>query len=673
MNKREAAEEIAALSAALSEASYRYYVLSQPTISDAEYDRMFRRLEQLERDYPELVRQDSPTQRVGASPLSEFATVSHRVPMLSLNNAMNEEEIREFDSQVMRFLSKEVGLHEPIEYVIEHKFDGVAITLSYENGVLVRGATRGDGSTGEDVTQNLRTIKAIPLRLMQQSEQDSLIEVRGEVLFLSQAFERFNEERLTRGEEQFANARNAASGSLRQLDPAVTARRPLTFFAYGFGALEGVESPETHYEAQLFARRLGFPVSPLLRRVIGIDAVVDAYQQAQRERNELPFEVDGTVIKVNSFGLQSILGYRQRSPRWAIAAKFPPVEENTILQDIIVQVGRTGALTPVAVLEPVKVGGVIVARATLHNEDEIKRKDLRIGDRVVVRRQGDVIPAVVASIAVARTGAEREFKFPDRCPECGAAVERREGEAVARCPNERCPAKIEARILHFASRDGADIEGLGEKLVELLLAHHLLKDIASLYELESAQLQKLPRMGKVSSDNLIKAILRRRELPLNKFIYALGIRHVGERTAAALAQYSGTVDKFLTLGSKELAEVPDIGPEIERSVLSWLEDRHERQMLERLFSLGVKILPAKKADSKALAGKTFVLTGTLNYMSRKEAQDRIEALSGKVSGSVSKNTDYVVAGADPGSKLEKARALSVAVIDELEFLKLLGL
>jgi DNA ligase (NAD+) len=654
----------------LNQHCHRYYVLSRPIVSDAEYDRLYRELEDLERKYPEEVLPESPTRRVGAPVATGFSTVTHRIPMLSLDNAMSEDELRAFDDQVQRFLEKVGGVSPQdarrIEYFVELKFDGVAVTLTYEGGLLARGATRGDGTLGEDITANVRTIRSIPLRLIATEVQSpqSIIEVRGEVLFLRKDFAALNRELEEGGDEPFANPRNAASGSLRQLDSAETARRPLTFFAYGFGALEGLGAPATHAEAVQRLKALGFLVSPFAKTVKGADALCAAYREAREQRPQLPFEVDGMVVKVNHRALQDQLGFRQRSPRWAIAAKFPPVEEVTTLEDIVVQVGRTGALTPVAILSPVKVGGVVVSRATLHNEDEIRRKQLMIGDRVVVRRQGDVIPAVVAALIERRDGTERAFVFPSACPECGTPAVREEGEVVRRCPNPACPAKVVERALHFARRSAVDIEGLGEKMVRALLDAHLLSDVADLYALTTDKLEKLPRMGEVSSAKLVEAIQKRKEIPLDRFIFALGIRHVGERTAAALARASGSLDAFLGLTEEQLHLIQDIGEETAKSVAQFLKDPDERGVIARLLSRGVKVLPVAGPRSAALTGKTFVLTGTFPTLSRSEATQLIQSCGGVVSGSVSKKTHYVVAGADPGSKLQKAEALGVPVIDE---------
>jgi DNA ligase (NAD+) len=672
-------ERIDALVQSLNDHAYRYYVLSQPTISDAEYDRLFRELQQLEAAHPECVRSDSPTQRVGGKPLEGFEAVRHTVPMLSLDNAMDEDEVRDFDDQVRRFLAKD-GMHiDAIDYTVECKFDGVAVSLIYRDGMLERAATRGDGTTGEDVTSNVRTIKAIPLQVRGARQLQGVIEIRGEVLFKKREFEALNEERIARGEESFANPRNAASGSLRQLDPRETARRPLWFFAYGVGVVES-EDPRI---ADLSSRPLdqvmravadfGFSISPGFRLARGSVGIVDAYRKAEAERDSLPFEVDGLVIKVNDPALQQRLGFRQRSPRWAVAAKFKPVEAITTLEDITVQVGRTGALTPVAMLAPVRVGGVIVSRATLHNQDEIERKGIRIGDRVVVRRQGDVIPAVVAVVTAARNGAEREFAFPNTCPECDTRVERVPGEAVARCPNAHCPAKLHNRILHYASRDAMDIEGLGDKMVALLLEHKMIQELPAIYALTVEQLQELPRMGELSSKNLVAAIHASKKRPLDRFIFALGIRHVGSKTGLVLARHCGTIERFLEVTEEELLSIDEVGPETAASILSFLRDDVEVSIVRQLLKHGVHPEPVvvDRAKSQKLAGATFVLTGTFSTMSRKQAEEKILEWGGKVSGSVSKKTNYVVAGESPGSKLDAAEKLGVPVISEEDLLGML--
>ncbi|MEY4668203.1 MAG: ligase, NAD-dependent [Pseudomonadota bacterium] len=668
-------EKMDALVDELHEHSHRYYVLSQPTISDAEYDEKFRELEKLEREYPDLVRPDSPTMRVGAQPLEGFPTVQHKIPMLSLNNAMNEQELIDFDEQVRRFLSKDGHDGGEIEYTIEFKFDGVAVSLSYENGLLVQGATRGDGTTGEDVTSNVKTIKSIPLRLRGAKAQKGSVEIRGEVLFRKKEFEALNLERQERGEETFANPRNAASGSLRQLDPQETARRPLYFFAYGIARVEGNGefSHATLQNSMEEVESLGFSISPGYKTVKGVQGLLEEYRKAEEGRESLPFEVDGIVIKVNRIGLQEQLGFRQRSPRWAIAAKFKPVEAVTTLEDIIIQVGRTGALTPVAVLKPVPVGGVVVSRATLHNQDEIERKGLLIGDKVVVRRQGDVIPAVVAALTASRMGNERQFKFPTKCPECATPVERIGDEAVTRCPNPSCPAKTHNRILHYASRDAMDIEGLGDKMVALLLEHHVVRELPDIYRLTIEQLQELPRMGELSSSNLVEAIAASTKRPLSRFIFALGIRHVGTKTGAVIARQCRTVENFLGLTEEDLLAMEEIGPETARSVAQFLSDPRERRIVERLMERGVH--PAAEAApvrGGVFEGKTLVLTGTLATLSRKEAEELVVKNGGKVSSSVSKKTSFVVAGEAAGSKLDAAKKLGVPVITEDAFREMVG-
>ena len=672
--KRDISQQIDTLIEELQEHSHLYYVLSQPTVSDAEYDETFRELQKLEDAHPELVRSDSPTQRVGAAPLAGFSTVSHKVPMLSLDNAMNEQELLDFDEQLRRFLSKDGHSVDAIEYTVEFKFDGVAVSLAYEKSLFVQGATRGDGTTGEDVTSNVRTIKAIPLKLRGAAQKSGRIEIRGEVIFKKKEFEALNAERQARGEDTFANPRNAASGSLRQLDPRETARRPLYFFSYGLGFLQesaGLSSSNLS-QTMLEIEKLGFSISPGFRTVKGAEALVKAYREAEETRDSLPFEVDGLVVKVNDYALQERLGFRQRSPRWAIAAKFKPVEAVTTLNDIIIQVGRTGALTPVAVLAPVRVGGVVVSRATLHNQDEIERKGLLLGDRVVVRRQGDVIPAVVAAITASRTGEERPFRFPTTCPECDSPVERVPDGAVTRCPNPNCPAKTHNRILHYASRDAMDIEGLGDKMVGLLLENGVVKSLPDIYELAVEKLHELPRMGQLSSSNLVQAIEESKKRPLSRFIFALGIRHVGTKTATVIARNCHTIETFLTLTEDVLVDIEEIGPETARSVAEFLGNEDERKLVERLLQLGV----APEAQQGVVAdgsfqGKTFVLTGALATLSRKEAEELVISNGGTVSSSVSKKTSYVVAGESPGSKLDAARKYGVMILSEEKFKDLL--
>jgi DNA ligase (NAD+) len=587
MNRAEAQERITQLILELEDACYRYYVLSQPTLSDAEYDRRFRELEKLELDFPDLVRSDSPTQRVGATPAAGFVTAAHTIPMLSLTNAMDGVEIQSFDEQVRRFLSDQSAAEAALEYSIELKFDGVAVSLRYEGGVLQQALTRGDGLSGEDITQNIRTVLSVPLRLRGPHVPD-VLEVRGEVVFSKEAFNRLNAERLQAGEEPFANPRNAASGSLRQLDSRETAKRKLSFYAYGLGVVQGWSLPATHAECLHVLQKLGFQISPYLRAAKSGEELVAVYAEANQLRETLPFEVDGLVIKVNSLSLQEKLGFRQRSPRWAVAAKFAAVEEHTRLLDIVVQVGRTGAITPVAVLEPVQVGGVVVSRATLHNEDEIKRKDLRIGDLVVVRRQGDVIPAVVSAVTAARTGAEREFQFPRTCPECSCPLERPHGEAVSRCVNQSCPARIEQKVLHFASRNAVDIEGLGEKWVALLIENNLIENLSDIYKLSKEQILSLPRTGDVFAEKLLSAITRSKNVPFNRFIFALGLRHVGERTALILARFCRNIESFLGLSLEVLEGIPEVGTETAASVWAYVNSKEGQEEVKQLIAVGVQ-------------------------------------------------------------------------------------
>ena len=665
---------IDALRREIEEHNYRYYVLDAPTIPDAEYDRLFRELQALEAAHPELVTPDSPTQRVGAAPASAFRQVTHRQPMLSLNNAFSDEEVAAFDRRVRE------GLGHPaddIEYAAEPKFDGLAVNLTYENGVLVQGATRGDGYTGEDVTANLRTIRSIPLGLAGDT-RPALLEVRGEVIMLHRDFERLNQEQRGRGEKEFVNPRNAAAGSLRQLDPRVTASRRLHFFAYGIGACEGCPPWETHDAVMRALAGMRFPVSGERAVVRGLDGLLGYFRHIGALRPRLPFDIDGVVYKVNSLADQERLGYVSRAPRWALAHKFPAEEALTVVEDIIVQVGRTGALTPVAKLRPVFVGGVTVSHATLHNQDEIDRKDVRIGDTVYVRRAGDVIPEIVAVVLEKRPHPPPpRFDILERypvCPVCGSRVVRLPGEAVARCTGGLyCPAQRKQSLLHFASRRAMDIEGLGEKLVDQLVDQGLVKTPVDLYRLDVPTLARLERMGEKSAQKLIAAIDRSRHTTLARFIYALGIRNVGEATARDLAHHFGSLDALMNADEAALMAVPDIGPVVAESIRQFFAEPHNRQVIAGLRRVGVTWPERREASARtALTGKTFVLTGTLASMTRDEARERIEAAGGKVSASVSKKTDYVVAGSEPGSKLARARELGVPVLDEAGFLALLG-
>ncbi|WP_025321915.1 NAD-dependent DNA ligase LigA [Deferrisoma camini] len=647
--------------------NYRYYVLDRPEIPDEEYDRLFRELVELEERYPELRSPDSPTQRVGAPPLEAFEPAPHAVPMLSLENAMDEAELREFDARVRRFL----GTDEPVVYSCEPKFDGLAVELTYRDGVLVRGATRGDGTVGEDVTVNLRTVRTVPLGLL-GTEVPRLVDVRGEVVMPVEAFHRLNREQEQAGLTPFANPRNAAAGSVRQLDSSITARRPLEFFAYGVGRLEGMEV-KTHWELMERLHGWGFRVSEHRRRTRGIDGAVEYCRETEARRDEFPYEIDGCVIKVDDLELQERLGAKARAPRWAIAYKFAPRQAVTRVVDIEASVGRTGAVTPVAVLEPVSVGGVTVSRATLHNPDEVARKDIRIGDWVVIQRAGDVIPEVVRALPERRTGDERPFVMPERCPVCGARIERPEGEAIPRCTGLSCPAQLKARIRHFASRRAMDIDGLGTKLVDQLVEKGLVRDVADLFRLSEADLVPLERMAEKSARNLVEAIDRARTRDLARFVYALGIRHVGEATARALAERFGSLEALMDASEEDLLAVPDVGPEVASSVRAFFAEPANRESIRRMLEAGVRPAPPTRPEAAEapLAGKTFVFTGALESMTRDEAKARVEALGGKVTSSVSRRTDYVVVGADPGSKAEKARTLGVPILTEPEFLELL--
>ena len=646
---------------------YYYYVLNQPIISDAEYDRLFRELQELEQKYPQLVTPDSPTQRVGAPPAEEFRPVRHALPMLSLQNCFTEEEFLDWDRRVRRLL----GGEKPV-YVCEPKLDGLSVELVYEDGVFTVGSTRGDGYTGEDVTQNLRTIKQVPLRLLSDEiPPPRLLEVRGEVYMEKEAFKRLNEERAKSGEPLFANPRNAAAGSLRQLDPGVTASRPLKLFCYALGRVEGIEI-KSQEELLVTLPKLGFPVNPLWRRCETPEEAIDFYHELLERREELPYEADGMVVKVNDFAQREVLGEVSRAPRWAIAFKFPAEEATTRVLDIVVQVGRTGALTPVAILEPVEVSGVTVSRATLHNEDEVRRKDVRIGDWVVVRRAGEVIPEIVKSIPERRTGEEKEFKMPTRCPVCGGPVVRPPGEVVHRCENLSCPARIKESIRHFASRRAADIEGLGEKLVDQLVDKGLVRRISDLYHLTKEQLAALERMGDKSAQNLLEQLERSKGMSLARFIYALGIRYVGEHIAEVLAERFGSIDELARASYEELVEIPEIGPRIAQSIVDFFASEDNRRLIEELKAVGIDPRAERPKEKGPLAGKTLVFTGRLSDMTREEAKRLVESLGGKVASSVSRKVDYVVVGEDPGSKLDRARELGIPTLTEEEFRKLVG-
>lgn len=645
-----------------------YYALDRPEISDAEYDSLFRELQQLESRFPELLTPDSPTQRVGAAPLPAFSQVSHQLPMLSLNNAFDEDEVRSFDRRAREVLSQE-----SIEYAVEPKFDGLAISLRYEHGMLATGATRGDGFTGEDVTANLRTIRDIPLRL-DMPEPPRLLEVRGEVLMMKADFLRLNQTRQARGEKLFANPRNAAAGSLRQLDSRITASRRLSFFAYGLGALDGLPGFATHSGMMDFLQSIKLPVCPERAVVQGAAGLLAYYADIGTRRAALPYDIDGVVYKVNALARQAQLGFVSRAPRWAVAHKFPAEEALTEVLGIDVQVGRTGALTPVARLKPVFVGGVTVTNATLHNEDEIRRKDVQVGDTVIVRRAGDVIPEVAGVMLDLRPASVTPFVMPASCPVCGSHVVRDEEEAVARCSGGLyCPAQRKQAILHFASRRAMDIEGLGDKLVEQLVDKEIIHSPADLYRLNVQELAGLERMAEKSALNIVQAIERSKETTLARFIFALGIRNVGEATAKELARHFGNLDAIMASSLDALLQVADIGPVVAESILQFFSEPHNREVLRLLVETGIRWPEGEGSAPRTggLLGKTLVLTGTLPTLSRETAKEMIEAQGGKVSGSVSKKTDYVVAGAEAGSKLEKAQALGVTILDEDGLMNLL--
>lgn len=660
----------------IDEANYRYYVLDAPTLPDSEYDRLLRELQAIEAAHPELATPDSPTQRVGAGPLKSFAQVTHGIPMLSLNNAFSETEVVAFDRRAREGLGRE---DEQLEYAVEPKFDGLAITLRYENGLFVGGATRGDGYTGEDVSANLRTVRAIPMRLA-GADAPSLLEVRGEVLMLRKDFERLNDQARARGEKTFANPRNAAAGSLRQLDSRITAQRRLSFFAYGVGRVEGGNLPDTHSGIMAWLAGMHFPVAPQRGTAKGVAGLLAFFDELGRGREKLPYDIDGAVYKVNRLADQEALGFVARAPRFALAHKYPAQEELTTVEAIDVQVGRTGALTPVARLKPVFVGGVTVTNATLHNEDEVRRKDVRVGDTVIVRRAGDVIPEVVSILPERRPMKDLvepvhgPFVMPTTCPECGAPVLRLDDEAAARCTNGlACPAQRKQAVIHFASRRAMDVEGLGDKLVEQLVDKGLVATPADIYSLTQEQVAGLERMAEKSAANLIAAIEASRGRSLARFVFALGIRHVGEQTAKDLARHFGALDALMDADEMALLAVHDVGPVVATSIVAFFKEPHNRAVIEALGKAGAWVdgeaRPA--AVPGPLAGKTLVLTGTLPTLSRDEAKALIEAAGGKAAGSVSKKTDYVVAGAEAGSKLARAEALGIAILDEAGLLELL--
>ena len=651
--------EIRELTARVEDHGYRYHVLDAPIITDSEYDELFRRLCRLEQEHPELAQPNSPTTKVGGPPVERFATVRHTLPMLSLDNVTNPEELADFEQRIQRFLKTE----DPLEYVVEPKIDGVGVELVYENGALTVASTRGDGADGEDITQNVRTIRSVALSLRSDGAPvPRLLAVRGEVFYPTEGFRRLNRQREEAGEYVFANPRNAAAGALKQLDSKITAGRPLDLFCHGMGAVE----PAAFVNQGDFLASLqtwGLKPVPLTRVCRGVDEIVAYQEEMEGRRDALPYEIDGVVVKVNSLELQRRLGQIARSPRWAMAYKFKPRQSTTRVLEIQPQVGRTGTLTPVASLAPVQLAGVTVRHASLHNMDEIERKDIRIGDTIVIERAGDVIPYVVRVITEQRDGSERPFEMPDRCPMCGSQVYREEGEAAYRCVGLACPAKLKESLKFFGSRHALDIEGLGEKLIDQLVAKGMVADSADLYALEEEALASLERMGAKSAQNLIRELGRSKDTTLSRFVTALGIRHVGEATAKVLAEHFGSLDGILGADEEALTEVRDVGPEVAKSIAGFFAEPANRRVIDKLLAAGFRLKAEPPAEG-ALTGLSFVLTGSLATMSRGEAQKSIAALGGRVAGSVSSKTDYVVVGADPGSKAAKAEELGVRILDE---------
>lgn len=650
-----------------------YYVHDRPQITDAEYDALMQKLITLEKEYPELITSDSPTQRVGGKVAAGFKTVQHQEPMLSLANAFSAADLRAFDQRIANVIG------ESVEYVVEYKFDGLAVSIIYEFGNLVQGATRGNGEKGEDITSNIKTIRSLPLRLCSQDEKEILdvLEVRGEVLMPKKEFELLNEQREADGEVLFANPRNAAAGSVRQLDPQITALRSLDFFIYSLGT---VSKPlfNTHVDNLEFLKSLGLKVSPLAKKFKNIEEVITFIETWEIKRDELPFEIDGMVIKVNDIEQQQNLGARARSPRWAIAYKFPPQQAITQVKEIAVQVGRTGAITPLAVLDPVRLSGSVVSKATLHNQDEIDRKDIRIGDYVIIQKAGEIIPEVVRVLPERRTGNEQEFKIPATCPICGAPVVRQESEAVYRCTGQACMGQLKERIAHFVSRDAMDIEGLGTAIVDQLVREGLVQNFVDLYRLGREDLIHLERMGEKSVANLLASIAVSKENPLHKLIFGLGIRYVGAKTAKLLSEHFQSMEALQQADFDVLKDIPEVGDRIADSIVQYFSSEENKHMIEQLEQQGICMVEGQTLKDNTLAGKSFVLTGTLTQLTRSKAQEMIESLGGKVSSSVSKKTDFVVAGKDPGSKYEKAKAIvnsdsnsPLKIIEEQEFMELI--
>ncbi len=668
MPNKEIEQKIKKLRDEINYHNYRYYILDDPEISDAQYDRFMRELQSLEQQYPEFVTSDSPTQRVGATPLEAFETVAHTMPMLSLDNGFDEAEIREFDNRIRKLLPQ----REKIEYVAEPKFDGLAVELVYEAGLFTVGSTRGDGTVGENITQNLKTIKTVPLRLIDRElPVPERLEIRGEVVFPIQAFEALNKQRELSGEPLFANPRNAAAGSLRQLDSKITASRSLEIFFHSIGQVVGFTFA-SHWQFLDSISAWGLRSTPERRLCQNLNEVFQFYKELEEKREQLQYEIDGLVIKVNSIAQREAIGIKSRSPRWAIAYKFPARQEITQILDIKAQVGRTGTLTPVAIMKPVQIGGVEVSRATLHNQDEIDKKDVRIGDWVVLQRAGDVIPEVVKVIEGRRTGNEKKYQLPKTCPVCGSHVVRLPGEAAHRCQNLSCPAQLKQQIGHFASRGAMDIEGLGDKLIEQLVDKGFVKDTADLYILTRQQWANLERMADKSAQNIIDALEKSKNISLDRFIYSLGIRFVGEHTAGLLADHFKTLSTLKKTTYDELLTIYEIGPQSAQSIIQFFNEPKNLNTIDRLLKAGIHIQQKEQKESDKLAGKTFVFTGTLESMTREEAERLVKSLGGRAASSVSKKTDYVVVGTDPGSKATKAEGLGVAILTEEAFNRLIS-
>lgn len=664
-DRKEIEKEIEKLKEVITQHNYHYYILDKPLISDFEYDHLMKRLISLEQQFPDLITPDSPTQRVGAKPLEEFQAATHLVPMLSLSNAFSSQELLDFDHRIRKNFSDQ-----SFDYVVELKIDGLAIALIYENGILIRGATRGDGFTGEDITQNLRTIRSIPLKLSALPLSGN-IEVYGEVYINKSSFQKLNEARLKNGENLFANPRNAAAGSVRQLDPAITARRQLDTFIYRATFPEEYHY-HTHIEVLDFLKKAGFKVNPHIKQCSGIKEAIDYCHTWKSQKNSLNYEIDGMVIKVNQLALRERLGSTSKSPRWAIAYKFPAEQMTTVVKDIEVSVGRTGALTPVAILKPVIISGSTVQRATLHNEDEISRKDIRIGDTVLIQKAGEVIPEIVQVIREKRTGKEEIFHMPERCPVCDSRTVKMDDEVVSRCNNASCPAQIKERIRHFVSRQAMDIEGLGAALIDQLVENRLISDYADLYYLKKEDLVQLERMADKSSENIQRAIEESKTRPLSNLIFALGIRHVGNYASRLLAQKIDNLLDLQTMSQDDLMDIQEFGPKMAESIVLFFQQEENLKIIRKLKEAGVNLSSQRRTpDRQPLEGIQFVLTGSLQHLSREEAREAIERLGGRVTGSVTRNTDYVVVGKDPGQKFEQAKKMDIRMIAEADLLKML--